>query len=122
MAFFHRNMWNVWRTVLEENEKLARARLAAVEVFQQQIADEAKCLRQHKLNVAKKVRTLLLCLSLLCAFLVLFVLNTYSYISIFVLIYTRCCNNSILQANIIINLRVLKQSSMIVVLFLKMFS
>ncbi|CAB3226468.1 unnamed protein product [Arctia plantaginis] len=47
-------MWNVWRTVLEENEKLARARLAAVEVFQQQIADEAKCLRQHKLNVAKK--------------------------------------------------------------------
>lgn len=48
-------MWNVWRTVLEENEKLARARLAAVEVFQQQIADEAKVLRQHKLNVAKKV-------------------------------------------------------------------
>nr|CAB3517506.1 unnamed protein product [Spodoptera littoralis] len=47
-------MWNVWRTVLEENEKLARARLAAVEVFQQQIADEAKFLRQHKLNVAKK--------------------------------------------------------------------
>ncbi|VVC94274.1 unnamed protein product, partial [Leptidea sinapis] len=49
-----KNMWNVWRTVLEENEKLARARLAAVEVFQQQIADEAKMLRQHKLNVAKK--------------------------------------------------------------------
>ncbi|XP_061713876.1 protein nervous wreck isoform X2 [Cydia pomonella] len=48
------NMWNVWRTVLEENEKLARARLAAVEVFQQQIADEAKMLRQHKINVAKK--------------------------------------------------------------------
>ncbi|XP_032526366.2 protein nervous wreck isoform X1 [Danaus plexippus] len=48
------NMWNVWRTVLEENEKLARARLAAVEVFQQQIADEAKALRQHKMNVAKK--------------------------------------------------------------------
>ncbi|XP_073956214.1 FCH and double SH3 domains nervous wreck [Choristoneura fumiferana] len=48
------NMWNVWRTVLEENEKLARARLAAVEVFQQQIADEAKTLRQHKINVAKK--------------------------------------------------------------------
>ncbi|CAH4038563.1 unnamed protein product [Pieris brassicae] len=48
------NMWNVWRTVLEENEKLARARLAAVEVFQQQIADEAKQLRQHKINVAKK--------------------------------------------------------------------
>ncbi|CAH2034989.1 unnamed protein product, partial [Iphiclides podalirius] len=53
------NMWNVWRTVLEENEKLARARLAAVEVFQQQIADEAKFLRSHKLNVAKKCTDLL---------------------------------------------------------------
>ncbi|XP_045509978.1 protein nervous wreck isoform X1 [Colias croceus] len=53
------NMWNVWRTVLEENEKLARARLAAVEVFQQQIADEAKVLRQHKMNVAKKSTDLL---------------------------------------------------------------
>ncbi|CAG9856160.1 unnamed protein product [Phyllotreta striolata] len=48
------NMWNVWRTVLEENEKLARARLAAVEVFQQQIADDAKILRAHKLQTAKK--------------------------------------------------------------------
>ncbi|KPJ00593.1 FCH and double SH3 domains protein 2 [Papilio xuthus] len=53
------NMWNVWRTVLEENEKLARARLAACEVFQQQIADEAKFLRQHKMNVAKKSTDLL---------------------------------------------------------------
>lgn len=50
-----RNMWNVWRTVLEENEKLARARLAAVEVFQQQIADDAKILRTHKIQAAKKV-------------------------------------------------------------------
>ncbi|XP_022909284.1 protein nervous wreck isoform X2 [Onthophagus taurus] len=48
------NMWNVWRTVLEENEKLARARLAAVEVFQQQIADDAKVLRAHKLAAARK--------------------------------------------------------------------
>ncbi|XP_074028247.1 FCH and double SH3 domains nervous wreck isoform X6 [Leptinotarsa decemlineata] len=48
------NMWNVWRTVLEENEKLARARLAAVEVFQQQIADDAKILRAHKIQTAKK--------------------------------------------------------------------
>jgi len=51
----YRNMWNVWRTVLEENEKLARAHLAAVEVFQQQIADDAKILRMHKLQVSKKV-------------------------------------------------------------------
>lgn len=48
------NMWNVWRTVLEENEKLARAHLAAVEVFQQQIADDAKILRIHKLQISKK--------------------------------------------------------------------
>uniref|UniRef100_A0A1I8MK76 SH3 domain protein n=1 Tax=Musca domestica TaxID=7370 RepID=A0A1I8MK76_MUSDO len=48
------NMWSVWRTVLEENEKLARARLAAIEVFQQQIADEAKVLRDYKLGIAKK--------------------------------------------------------------------
>lgn len=55
LLLFPRNMWNVWRTVLEENEKLARARLAAVEVFQQQIADEAKVLRSHKSQVSKKV-------------------------------------------------------------------
>ncbi|XP_011874500.1 PREDICTED: F-BAR and double SH3 domains protein 2 isoform X2 [Vollenhovia emeryi] len=48
------NMWNVWRTVLEENEKLARARLAAVEVFQQQIADDIKSLKMHKLQISKK--------------------------------------------------------------------
>jgi hypothetical protein len=47
-------MWNVWRTVLEENEKLARARLAAVEIFQQQIVDDAKILRSHKIQGAKK--------------------------------------------------------------------
>lgn len=48
-------MWNVWRTVLEEHEKLAQARLAAVEIFQNQIADEAKTLKTHKVQVAKKV-------------------------------------------------------------------
>lgn len=49
-----RNMWSVWQTVLEENEKLAKARLAAIEVFQQQIADEAKVLREYKVQVSKK--------------------------------------------------------------------
>lgn len=44
----------MWTTVLEENEKLARARLAAVEVFQQQIADEAKVLRAYKLAISKR--------------------------------------------------------------------
>ncbi|XP_023245872.1 F-BAR and double SH3 domains protein 2 [Copidosoma floridanum] len=48
------NMWNVWRTVLEENEKIANARLAAVEVFQTRIADEIKVLKMHKVQIAKK--------------------------------------------------------------------
>ncbi|XP_014262309.1 F-BAR and double SH3 domains protein 2 isoform X2 [Cimex lectularius] len=48
------NMWNVWRTVLEENEKMARARLAAVEVFSQNVADDAKILRANKLITAKR--------------------------------------------------------------------
>ncbi|XP_031346627.1 protein nervous wreck isoform X2 [Photinus pyralis] len=48
------NMWSVWRTVLEENEKLARARLAAVEVFQQQIADDVKLLRVHKVQTSRR--------------------------------------------------------------------
>jgi len=48
-------MWNVWRTVLEENETAAKARLEAIEVLQNQINDEAKVLRAHKLQIAKKV-------------------------------------------------------------------
>lgn len=44
----------MWRTVLEENEKLARARLAAVEVFQQQITDDCKNVRSAKLQTSKK--------------------------------------------------------------------
>lgn len=52
---YFRNMWSVWRTVLEENEKLSKARLAAIEVFLQQIADDAKVLRMHKLQTTKKV-------------------------------------------------------------------
>jgi len=51
---FFRNMWNVWRTVLEENETAAKARLEAIEVLQNQINDEAKALRAHKLQIAKK--------------------------------------------------------------------
>jgi len=50
-----RNMWNVWRTVLEENETAAKARLEAIDVLQNQINDEAKALRAHKLQIAKKV-------------------------------------------------------------------
>ncbi|XP_050521812.1 protein nervous wreck [Daktulosphaira vitifoliae] len=48
------NMWNVWRTVLEENESAAKARLEAIELLQNKINDEAKTLRSHKLQIAKK--------------------------------------------------------------------
>lgn len=54
-TYVYRNMWNVWRTVLEENETAAKARLEAIEVLQNQINDEAKVLRAHKLQIAKKV-------------------------------------------------------------------
>jgi len=53
-------MWNVWRTVLEENEKLARARLAAIEVFSQNVADDAKHLRSTKLAAQKKAVDILI--------------------------------------------------------------
>lgn len=55
MCLIFRNMWNVWRTVLEENETAAKARLEAIELLQNQINDEAKALRAHKLQIAKKV-------------------------------------------------------------------
>jgi len=47
-------VWSVWRTLLEETDKLAKAKLAIVEVFQQQIADDAKTVRQNKMQLAKK--------------------------------------------------------------------
>jgi hypothetical protein len=40
--------------VLEENEKIAQARLAAVEVLLSEIFDDSKHLRQAKVNVGKK--------------------------------------------------------------------
>ena len=48
-------MWSIWRTLLEETDKLAKAKLAAVEIFQTQIADDVKVVRQNKLQLAKKV-------------------------------------------------------------------
>ena len=46
----------MWRSLLEETDKLAKAKLAAVEIFQQQIAEDAKHVRQNKLHIAKKVQ------------------------------------------------------------------
>ncbi|KAK8388013.1 hypothetical protein O3P69_020117 [Scylla paramamosain] len=48
------NVYSVWRTVLDETEKLGKARLAAVEVFQQNISEDAKVTRQNKIHLAKK--------------------------------------------------------------------
>lgn len=46
----------MWRSLLEETDKLAKAKLAAVEIFHQQIVDDVKIVRQNKLQLAKKVR------------------------------------------------------------------
>ena len=48
-------VWSIWRSLLEETDKLAKAKLAAVDVLQQQIADDVKTVRQNKLQLAKKV-------------------------------------------------------------------
>jgi hypothetical protein len=50
-----RTVWSIWRSLLEETDKLAKAKLAAVEIFQTQIADDVKIVRQNKLQLAKKV-------------------------------------------------------------------
>lgn len=47
-------VWSIWRSLLEETDKLAKAKLAAVEIFQTQIADDVKVVRQNKLQLAKK--------------------------------------------------------------------
>lgn len=41
--------------MLDETEKIAKARLAAAEVYQQQVSETSKSLRLYKLQVAKKV-------------------------------------------------------------------
>lgn len=51
----NRTVWSIWRSLLEETDKLAKAKLAAVEIFQTQIADDVKIVRQNKLQLAKKV-------------------------------------------------------------------
>ncbi|XP_069952893.1 protein nervous wreck isoform X5 [Cherax quadricarinatus] len=48
------NVYSVWRTVLDETEKLGKARLAAVEVFQQNISEDAKQTRLNKIHLGKK--------------------------------------------------------------------
>lgn len=49
-----KTVFGVWRMLLDETEKIAKARLAAAEVFSQQISENAKNVRANKLQVAKK--------------------------------------------------------------------
>ncbi|XP_077519125.1 FCH and double SH3 domains nervous wreck isoform X1 [Amblyomma americanum] len=50
----NKTVFGVWRMLLDETEKIAKARLAAAEVFSQQISENAKNVRANKLHVAKK--------------------------------------------------------------------
>ena len=48
------NIYNIWRKMLEENDKIGRARLAAVQVFQENISEDAKLLASRKKSNSKK--------------------------------------------------------------------
>jgi len=48
------NIYKIWKKILEENEKIANLRLAAAQVFQENISDDAKNLRATKSVQAKK--------------------------------------------------------------------
>ena len=47
-------VFQLWLKVLDENEKVANLRLAAAQVFQEKISDEAKNLRTSKVVKARK--------------------------------------------------------------------
>lgn len=49
-----RSVFGVWRLLLNESEKIGKARLASADVFQSRISENAKNTRQAKLAVAKK--------------------------------------------------------------------
>ena len=48
------NIYNIWRKMLEENDKIGKARLAAVQVFQENISEDAKQLASRKKSNSKK--------------------------------------------------------------------
>ncbi|OQR67541.1 FCH and double SH3 domains protein 2-like [Tropilaelaps mercedesae] len=50
----YRSVFGVWRLLLDESEKIGKARLASADVFQSRISENAKNTRQAKLAVAKK--------------------------------------------------------------------
>ncbi|CAG0897271.1 unnamed protein product [Cyprideis torosa] len=56
------NVYTVWRNILEENEKIGKARSAAVDVYGAQISEESKNIRNKKLAVSKKCLDQLSCM------------------------------------------------------------
>ncbi|XP_046563878.1 F-BAR and double SH3 domains protein 2-like isoform X3 [Haliotis rubra] len=51
----HKTACTVWRQILEETEKVAKARLQAAEIFMEKIAESAKPLKVAKVHSMKKV-------------------------------------------------------------------
>ncbi|ESO99967.1 hypothetical protein LOTGIDRAFT_113008 [Lottia gigantea] len=51
----HKTACTVWHTILEETEKLAKARLQAAEIYSDKIAEPVKPLRSSKVHCMKKV-------------------------------------------------------------------
>ena len=48
------NVYNIWRKVLDENEKIAKAKLAAVQVFVEEVEKDAKVVKAEKQTKTKK--------------------------------------------------------------------
>ena len=48
------NVYVIWKRMLEENEKIAKARLAAIQVFQENISTDAKSVTTKKKSNSKK--------------------------------------------------------------------
>ena len=48
------NVYIIWKKMLEENEKIAKARLAAIQVFQENISTDAKTITSKKKSNSKK--------------------------------------------------------------------
>ncbi|XP_028967534.1 protein nervous wreck [Galendromus occidentalis] len=49
-----KSVFGVWRMLLDESEKIGKARLASADVFQSRISENAKNTRQAKLQIAKR--------------------------------------------------------------------
>ncbi|XP_076315907.1 protein nervous wreck-like [Tachypleus tridentatus] len=48
-----RTVYTIWKTLLDETDKIAQAKLAAVDVYQE-VSEKAKALRNNKLQVSKR--------------------------------------------------------------------